>query len=121
MHDRGMRRVAIVPNPAGEIRRVILHETEKGTYLYLSTTVDDRGASFDEWYVTSAEAFAAAKSAYGVTQEMWTTIRDPLPGCQDDWVSPVRVPGRESGKPLWGSLERLVDGEWVPFKPDATE
>lgn len=116
-----MRRVAIVPKPVGEIRRVILHETENGTYLYLSKTVHDGGSSFDSWYLSTADAYAAAASSYGIAAEAWTTVPDPLPGCQDDWISPVRIPVRETGKPQWGTLERLVDGEWIPIKRDELE
>jgi hypothetical protein len=32
--------------------------------------------------------------------------------CQQDWIEPVRVIGRNEGQPQWGRLEKLVDGRW---------
>jgi hypothetical protein len=52
-----------------------------------------------------------------VGENEWIEIGDRLPYCADDCVSPVRVAGREIGKPR-GELERLIDGEWVPIGPD---
>lgn len=29
---------------------------------------------------------------------------------------PIRVKGRNEGKPLWGQFETLVDGKWVEYE-----
>ncbi len=38
---------------------------------------------------------------------------DPLPDCQHDAFLPIRVKGRDIGKPQWGQFEILKDGQWV--------
>lgn len=48
----------------------------------------------------------------------WIDIDDPLPFCQQDAFFPVRVKGRDTGKPEWGRFETLKDGEWVEFRPE---
>ncbi len=52
-------------------------------------------------------ALQACREAYGIEDEMWQDVPDPEPGCQHDWITPVRV--RE------GVMERRENGEWVPF------
>ncbi len=37
--------------------------------------------------------------------------------CQHDAFLPIRVKGRNTGKPQWGKLEILEDGEWVDYEP----
>ena len=43
---------------------------------------------------------------------------DPLPCCQQDAFLPVRVKGRNIGKPEWGKYEVLQDGEWIEYNPE---
>jgi hypothetical protein len=69
-----------------------------------------------DWDLSFPDAAAAedyCAEVYGLTDADWHVISDPLPGCQDDWVAPVRVKGRLEGKPEWGRLEELgPDGLW---------
>lgn len=108
-----MRRVALNPRPRSEIRRVILYQSDDGVYLFLSKTEDDAGSFADEWYASVDDAEAESEERFGITEDMWVEVPDPRPGCQADWIAPVRVRGRESGKPEWGVLERLVNDEWM--------
>ena len=48
----------------------------------------------------------------------WIEIEDPLPFCQHDAFVPVRVKGRDTGKPEWGKYEILMDGGWFEYKPE---
>ena len=45
-------------------------------------------------------------------------LGDPPPGGQHDSFLPVRVKGRDAGKPEWGKYEILRDGEWVEYRPE---
>lgn len=110
-----MRRVAVLAKPVEEIRRLILYEGEAGVYLFPSDSIEDVGSCADEWYVSVAEAEESAREKYGVKDSDWRDCPDPLPGCQHDWIAPVRVPGRDTGQPVWGTLERLEDGVWHPL------
>jgi biofilm protein TabA len=107
----------VIPNVEG-IKRLMIHETENGVYLFSFNRVPDGGGMGDEWYETVADAKAAAQEAYQVPSEAWTQIADPCEHCQQDWIQPVRVKGRNLGQPEWGKLERLLNGHWLDFDPE---
>jgi biofilm protein TabA len=70
----------------------------------------------DYWHQTIAEADEACLQLYGINDKDWVDIGDPLEGCQQDWIAPVRVKGRNIGNPQWGIFERLEqDGVWREF------
>jgi hypothetical protein len=108
-----MRRVAPVKAPEADALWVIVHDTDDGVYLFACASNFDGSATGDSWFETLSDAYAACAEVYGVHEADWVSVGDPWPGCQQDWISPVRVPGRESGSPRWGELERWVDGAWV--------
>lgn len=110
-----MRRVAVLTTPVEEVRRIILYETEGGVSLFLSDSVEDAGSFADQWYASVDEAEQVAREQFGVKGSDWRDCPDPLPGCQHDWIAPVRVPGRDTDHPVWGTLERLEDGVWRPL------
>ncbi len=108
-----MRKVARVKAPDSGVRWVIVHETEEGVYVFPCTSDDDGSATRDDWFPSPEEADDACAEAYGVEAADWRSVGDPSPGCQQDWVSPVRLAGRATGHPRWGEFERLVDGSWI--------
>lgn len=112
-----MRKVAAVQNNHSEIRRVILYETDEGVYLFPCSTEEDGSAIGDEWFESVSLAEQVCRDDYGILDEHWVEISDPLPDCQHDWIEPVRVKGRAEGKPEWGKLERLENGVWKEFNP----
>jgi hypothetical protein len=113
-----MRLVAnALPNIEG-VKRLMIHETEHSVYLFGFNRVPDGGGMWDEWYETVADAKEAGETAYQVAAESWLQIPDPCDQCQQDWIQPVRVKGRDSGCPEWGKLERLIDNQWVEFDPE---
>lgn len=106
-----MRKVARTKHHP-EIRQVILYQCADGIYLFLCTSLEDGFASGDQWYEDLEIAESACFDHYGITDTDWQSIPDPLEHCQQDWIEPVRVVGRNSGNPQWGRLEKLVDGTW---------
>jgi biofilm protein TabA len=108
-----MRRLAVLREPRDEVRSLVLHEADGGVYVFPRKSAEDGPCCTDYWFddLMSAEAFCGQK--YGVNSSDWRAVADPLPGCQHDWVAPVRVKGRKEGTPLWGTFERLEDdGVW---------
>jgi len=106
-----MRKIATVSNDP-EVKRVMLCDSDCGCYVFLFDRTDD-GPGFADYLqdsVSDAEAMCAED--YGITSADWTWIPDTNDGCQDDWIEPVRVVGRESGKPQWGQFEHLEGGQW---------
>jgi biofilm protein TabA len=113
-----MRLIAdVLPNAEG-VKRLMIHETEGGVYLFGFNRVADGGCKWDEWYETVADAKEAAEAAYQLVAEAWAQIADPCEHCQQDWIQPVRVKGRGNDRPEWGRLERLIDNQWVEFDPE---
>lgn len=87
-----MRQVAVIPDPSGEVRRVMVYDTEgAGTYLFLYHTLDDGPSSADYWFETVASAVKCAQQEFGIRPDDWRSIPDPPSGCQDDWVAPMRI------------------------------
>lgn len=106
-----MRKIAKTKHQS-EIKQVILYQCTEGVYLFPCTALDDGFANGDEWYDSLESAEEACHSEYGILSEDWQSIPDPLEYCQHDWIDPVRVVGRDRGKPQWGRLEKLLDGGW---------
>jgi len=105
----------LIANVVGhcEVKRIMIHSTKDGTYLFTYEIEDDGACSSDLWFETVEAALEAASDEYGVSPTAWHEIPDPLDHCQQDWIAPARIPGRESGDPQWGKLEVLKDGIWI--------
>jgi hypothetical protein len=88
---RLMRKVATIPNPTDDIRRVMTYAINGGAYLFLYTSLKDGPCEFDEWYDSLALAEQEANQRYGLKADDWTVIDDPRPGGQHDWIRPTRV------------------------------
>ncbi len=104
----------MVPAHSGEVKRVMLFDSgREGVYLFLYRAVEDQAAFADELYSSIEEAETSCFERYGVAANQWQDIPDPQPGCQHDWIAPVRAVGRDTGTPRWGTFERLEGGKWV--------
>jgi len=93
----------------------MLYDLEDGCYLFLYDQEKDSSSTHDYLQDSIATAKEMARLDFGVEENEWSEIPDPLPSCQHDWISPVRVTGRLEGKPKWGVYEVLQDGEWKPI------
>jgi hypothetical protein len=108
-----MRRVTVLSAERGGVRRCVIYGSEEGAFVFMRSAPDDGPCDAEQWFenLTTAEAFC--HEHLGISGDDWTTVPDPLPGCQDDWVAPVHVKGRVERHPQWGIFERLCDdGEW---------
>jgi biofilm protein TabA len=74
------------------VKRIILYAGDNGASLFLSKSTDDAGCFADEWYESVDEASLACHERFGVEDAMWQDVPDPEPGCQEDWIAPVRKP-----------------------------
>jgi hypothetical protein len=95
-----------------EIKRLMIHDCKDGVYLFIFEMEEDGSCSADYFFETLDEAIASSEKDYGVTRSEWTEIEDPQEYCQQDWISPVRIQGRETGSPQWGKLEISDNGKW---------
>lgn len=109
-----MRKVARVRAVDGAVRWIIVHEAKDGVFVFPCAKDDDGSATGDAWFSSLSDADAHCASAYRVEAADWQLIRDPLPGCQQDWVAPVRVRERAGLGSQRRRFECLVDGVWLP-------
>lgn len=112
-----MRKVAESSNHP-HIKSVILYEPKlgEGVYEFPCTSPNDGFAIGDNFYQSWQDAEESCEEEYGISKDAWKVIPDPLANCQDDWIAPVRVIGRNTGTPQWGRLEKLIDGKWVEIE-----
>ncbi len=111
-----MRKIATLKEKVDEIVRLMIYSDNEGAYLFGFKKNEDCSSEFDYWFESEEEAIESCKIEYGVSQSDWTIISNPKPYCQHDRIDPVRVKDREQGKPVFGQLEKLVDGEWIELK-----
>ena len=98
------------------VKRIIMYETDQeGVYVFPSSYADDVGCDADLWFedVESADDYCAD---YGISQEDWIEIDNPMTDCQHDFIRPVRVKGINTGKPQFGELEIFNGLRWIEFQ-----
>lgn len=96
-----------------EMQKIMLYQTPCGeTYVFLYTQKDAQHCQADEWYADWQKALDVWDN---VPHSAWIAINDPLPDCQHDAALPIRVKGRQLGKPLWGQYEILQNGQWHDY------
>ncbi len=115
-----MRRYAYLKEPirtdeGGAICRIMLCETAEGVYLFGYESPDAQQCSKDLLYESAEQIYEDWDGL--IDEKGWTDLEDPLPGCQQDAFIPLRIKGREAGKPEWGRYETLIEGEWVGYEP----
>ena len=116
-----MRKYAFLKNPmkcnkSDYIYKIMLYQTKNEVvFLFQYCSIDAIQCSFDQYYNDLEDIYDDWNDE--IDERGWIDINDPLPFCQHDAFIPIRVKGRDIGKPEWGKLETLVDGEWVEYKP----
>lgn len=116
MRMYGYLREPYICNSTKKVYKVMIHEIDKvSVYTYYYTDRDAVFSSYDSFnenLETALEEFEGELDDRG-----WIMIEDPLPYCQHDSVLPIRVKGRETGHPQWGSYEIFSEGQWVEYNP----
>ena len=117
-----MRRYAFLREPAkvpgGPVYKVMLCEAPEGVYLFGYARPEDVLSSSDLLYDSLESLYADWDDR--IDARGWTDLPDPPPGGQQDAFLPLRVRGRGSGAPEWGSYEILRDGVWEDWRQDRT-
>jgi hypothetical protein len=113
--EQAVRSIARLDPKSEQGRWLLLDEADGGVYAFPLASDLDGSLTGDSWHsgrLADWEAYHADE-----IQGEWIAIGAPLPYCQQDWIWPVRVAGREAGTPRFGELERLVNRKWMPFDP----
>ncbi|MBR1737166.1 MAG: hypothetical protein IJ736_09150 [Firmicutes bacterium] len=101
-------------NKKDYIYKIMFYKTKEGIYLFEYCSLDAVQCSFDLFYDSLEDLYEDWDGL--IDESGWISIEDPLPDCQHDAFIPIRVKGRNIGKPEWGKLETLKDGKWVEYK-----
>ena len=97
------------------VYKVMLYENDEGVYLFEYASPEAIQCSSDRFYDSLEDLYDDWNDL--VDERGWIELEDPLPDCQQDAFIPLRVKGREIGKPDWERCETLIDGKWFPYKP----
>ena len=113
-----MRKYAFLQEPIKDggdpVVKIMFYEGEGGCYLFEYRDADAVISSSDIFYLSREELMEDWD--WLIDEKGWIDLEDPLPGCQHDAFIPLRVKGRDAGKPEWGKYETLEDGVWVDFR-----
>ena len=102
-------------NKKDYVYKIMLFENKDGVYLFEYCSTDAVMCSFDSFYDSLDGVYEEWNEL--IDERGWMEIDDPLPNCQHDAFLPIRVKGRDIGKPEWGKLEMLKDGKWIEYIP----
>ena len=102
-------------NESDLIVKIMLFEAEESIYLFEYCSPDAVLCSSDRCYDSLEDLYEDWNER--IDERGWIGIEDPLPDCQHDAFIPLRVKGRNVGKPEWGKYETLKDGRWVGYEP----
>ena len=114
-----MRKYAYLKEPfhlddGGTVYKIMYYATPGEIYLFEYDSPDAVLCSADLYY----DSLDDLKEEWNglIDRRGWIDLGDPLPGCQHDAFLPLRVKGRNTGNPQWGTYEILKDGAWVEYK-----
>ena len=115
-----MRKYAYLKDPVKSdqeyyIYKIMLFQSDEGAYLFTYADPDAVQCSSDQWYESLEDLFDDWNDR--IDERGWIDLEDPLPDCQQDAFIPLRVKGRDTGKPEWGHYETLQDGQWIDYRP----
>ncbi len=115
-----MRKYAYLKQPfrnasGNPVIKIMVYESEEGIFLFAYDRADAQMCCFDYQYESLKDLYEEWNER--IDQRGWTGIEDPLDGCQHDAFLPIRIKGRDIGKPEWGTWEILENGKWVEYKP----
>ena len=95
------------------VYKVMLYESDEGVYLFEYTSLEAVQCSADRCYDSLETLYDDWNDL--IDERGWIEMEDPLPDCQHDAFIPLRVRGRNTGKPEWGKYETLKDGKWIEY------
>ncbi len=80
-----------------------------GAYVFLFGSLQDGSCIADYLHGTTTEAERQCLEVLGIPHSSWREIDHPMPGCQDDWIAPVRMKRDQRGQPIWGQFEPVTE------------
>ncbi|MFU1859357.1 hypothetical protein ACK8HY_20320 [Sphingobacterium sp. NGMCC 1.201703] len=110
-----MRKV-VFQNIDEKTKKLMLCQAEGGVYLFGYYSLQDSSADWDHFSYTMEDAMECCFEEYGVNREDWIIIEDQPKNCQQDFIIPTRIKGREDGNPAFGQLQQFIKGQWADYE-----
>jgi biofilm protein TabA len=110
-----MRKV-VFQNIDEKTKKLMLCQAKGGVYLFGYYSLQDSSADWDHFFCTMEDAIESCFEEYGINEEDWIIIVDQPKNCQQDFIIPTRIKGREVGKPVFGQLQQFIKGQWVDYE-----
>ena len=111
-----MRKIAFTTNNES-IKKLMIYESNNGTYLFGYDTVFDCNGLWDNWYEDVEQAEKCCYDDYNIKPDDWIYISEPQDFCNHDYIMPVRIKGREKRQPQFDQWEIFINSEWIAFSP----
>ena len=120
VEERTMRKYAYLKEPLKKnkddyVYKIMICEAKEGFYLFEYTSLEAVLSASDLCYELLEDLYEDWNDR--IDERGWIELGDPLPECQQDAFIPLRVKGRNTGRPEWGTYETLQDGNWVLYSP----
>ncbi|WP_286858451.1 MULTISPECIES: hypothetical protein [Sphingobacterium] len=100
----------------GKTKKMMLCQAKGGVYLFGYYSLEDGSADWDHFFSTMEDASECCIEEYAINEEDWIIIADQPKNCQQDFIIPTRIKGRKVGKPVFGHLQRFVEGQWIDYE-----
>ena len=107
-------KMPLAVNETDFVFKIMLYETAEGVYLFEYFNIHEMLQCSADLYYDSLDDLYEEWNPL-IDEKGWIDIEDPLPYCQHDAFLPVRIKGRNTGKPEWGKFEILKDGKWIAY------
>ena len=108
-----MRLKAYIKNHP-QYKKLILYQTQNGVYLFSLFDIADGSDGCDSWYQTIEDAKYQALNDYGIEEDDWVEIPDPLPGAQQDWETPTVALRDKAGNVSFLPYEEAQQKDLIP-------
>jgi len=96
-------------------KKLMLCQTKAGVYLFGYYCLQDTCANWDHFFSTIEEANECCLEEYNINEEDWIIISDQPRDCQQDFIIPTMVKGRDIGKPEFAHLQSFINGKWIDY------
>lgn len=108
-------RKVIYKDIGDKTKKLMLCQTKVGIHLFGYYCLQDTSANWDHFFSTIEDANECCLEEYNINEEDWIIISDQPKHCQQDFIIPTMVKGRETGKPAFGHLQSFINGKWIDY------
>jgi len=110
-----MRKLIYKDLEDGKTKKLMLCKEKGGVYLFGYYCLQDTSANWDHFFSTIEDANECCLEEYNINVEDWIIISDQPKHCQQDFIIPTMIKGRDIEKPEFGHSQSFIDGKWIDY------